>query len=181
MEMTDLPATSSPFANKQQYNTKKHTGSSSLHFPEEEYDEYPLSEEQVHEKKTPSDLAADPTLALTKQIAQLSAVDTSANVESVTQWQRTLKTDPAEISSVQTLYDSCLDYYYTMLPVWLKSTECKEEVRRTLYRNYVLLRDWGISYSVLEGQLDQLPEEADDLVETLLSFLHEISQALRSK
>jgi hypothetical protein len=50
----------------------------------------------------------------------------------------------------------------------------------TLYRNHILLRDWGASYAVLDGQLDQLPKEAEDVTETILLFLTEISTILIS-
>jgi hypothetical protein len=123
------------------------------------------------------DEEADLIPALTERVAQLSAVDS----EFLAKWQQSLNTGPAELSSIQVVYNSCLSFYHTMLRVWLKSAKCEEEVWRILYRNYLLLRDWGISYSVLEGELDQLPEEADDLVETLLSFLHEIYEVLKIK
>lgn len=71
-----------------------------------------------------------------------------------------------------------MDVYLNMLPLALNSSECTEDVKRMLYRNYAFLRDWGSSYAVSKGQLDQLPEDAADVVETIVSFLLEISEVL---
>jgi hypothetical protein len=137
----------------------------------------------LHPPDASNPFAPDYTPALSNLIADLSVVEAGVTTEYITRWQETVNTVQTsfETSTIQTAYRSCMGPFYESLPQWNALTECDDEVKLALYRNFLLLRDWGMSYSVLEGQLDQLPEE-DDLVETIVSFLLEISGILqRSK
>jgi hypothetical protein len=100
----------------------------------------------------------------------------------ITQWQEAMgaRQDTTEGITVQMIYHACMECYHAMLPSWYTALEGKDTVKHTLYRNHILLRDWGASYAVLDGQLDQLPKEAEDITETILLFLTEISTILIS-
>jgi hypothetical protein len=98
----------------------------------------------------------------------------------IMQWQNATRTgqDTTEDVTIQTIYHACMECYHFMLPAWYKALGGKDALKHTLYRNHILLRDWGASYAVLDGQLDQLPKEAEDVTETISSFLIEISTIL---
>jgi hypothetical protein len=100
----------------------------------------------------------------------------------ITQWQEAMgaRQDTTEGITVQMIYHACMECYHAMLPSWYTALEGKDAVKHALYRNHILLRDWGASYAVLDGQLDQLPKEAEDITETILLFLTEISSILIS-
>jgi hypothetical protein len=100
----------------------------------------------------------------------------------ITQWQEAMgaRQDTTEGITIQMIYHACMECYHAMLPSWYTALEGKDAVKHTLYRNHILLRDWGASYAVLDGQLDQLPKEAEDITETILLFLTEISTILIS-
>ncbi|KAF2822665.1 hypothetical protein CC86DRAFT_81272 [Ophiobolus disseminans] len=127
-----------------------------------------------------SPFAPDYTPKLSDLLANLSVVETGAVLEYINQWQDSSSNgrDPSKNSSIQTEYLSSMNAYHSMLPIWLKAPECDEGVKRVLYRNHVLMYDWGMAYRVPEGQLDQLPDGADDLFETIHAFLLEISDIL---
>lgn len=138
--------------------------------------QYRLHDETRADSLALSPFAPDYTPSLSDLLADLSVVESRAVPEYIEQWQDALIT--SEDHSIQKTYHSCMEAYYNMLPIWLNSPECEEDVRRILYRNYMLLREWGMAYGVPEGQLDQLPEDAEDLTETIFSFLLEISKLL---
>jgi hypothetical protein len=100
----------------------------------------------------------------------------------ITQWQEAMgaRQDTTEGITIQMIYHACMECYHAMLPSWYTALEGKDAVKHTLYRNHILLRDWGASYGVLDGQLDQLPKEAEDITDTILLFLTEISTILIS-
>ncbi|KAH8716762.1 hypothetical protein GQ44DRAFT_775894 [Phaeosphaeriaceae sp. PMI808] len=50
-----------------------------------------------------------------------------------------------------------------------------------MYQDYLLLLEWGDSYFVEEGQLDQLPDAANEVFETIITFLKEISTILNHR
>jgi hypothetical protein len=118
---------------------------------------------------------ADYTPNLLGLLADLSFVESRAlpTTDLITQWQESTSSrqDLPEGPTIQKAYQLCLKCYNVMLPIWQSS---EENVKDTIYRDYVLLYDWGAAYAVREGQLDQLPEEASDLSSTILMFLEEI-------
>jgi hypothetical protein len=118
------------------------------------------------------------TLPVTDLLADLSAVEQEVFPEEhfIMQWQNATKTrhDKMEEVTVQTIYRACTECYRVMLPSWYKALVGKDDIRHIIYRSHILLRDWGTSYGVSDGHLDQLPLEANDTTETILSFLIEI-------
>jgi hypothetical protein len=126
--------------------------------------------------------AQDGLTSITRLLAGLPAAQFHVlpQEEYVAQWQEYMNEEyqASEIPQVQKVYCSCLDTYSVLLPVCFNSSESGEDVPENFYRNYILLRDWGSAYLVSEGQLDQLPDEASDAVETIAAFLGEISDIL---
>jgi hypothetical protein len=82
--------------------------------------------------------------------------------------------DTTEGTTVQMIYHACMECYHVMFPSWYTALEAKDAVKHTLYRRQILSRDWGAFYAVLDGQLDQLPKEAEDINKTILLILTEI-------
>jgi hypothetical protein len=121
-------------------------------------------------------------LPVSNLLADLSLVENEVlpKGDFITQWQDATRTveDAAEEITIQKIYHACMECYHVMLPSWYKALGGKDAIKHALYRNHILLRDWGTSYAVLDGQLDQLPKEAEDITETILSFLVEISTIL---
>jgi hypothetical protein len=115
-------------------------------------------------------------------LSDLSLIENEVlpNEDFITQWQTAMGTghNATNEITVRTVFHACMKSYDTMLPVWYKALEDKEAVRHTLSRNHILLSDWGASYAVLDGQLDELPKEAENVTETVLSFLTEVSTIL---
>lgn len=71
-----------------------------------------------------------------------------------------------------------MDCFRVMLPDYYGALHNEPTLQDTLYRNCILLYEWGVAYSVDDGQLDQLPPEAKDMTDAVLSFLAEISTIL---
>jgi hypothetical protein len=124
----------------------------------------------------------DGLTSITTLLAGLPAAQFHAlpQEEYVAQWQEYMNEEyqASEIPQVQRVYCSCLDTYSVLLPVCFNFSASGEDVPESFYRNYILLRDWGSAYLVPEGQLDQLPKEASEVVETIAAFLGEISDIL---
>jgi hypothetical protein len=121
-------------------------------------------------------------LSVANLLADLSLIENEVlpKGDFIMQWQNATRTgqDTTEDVTIQTIYHACMECYHFMLPTWYKALGGKDALKHTLYRNHILLRDWGASYAVLDGQLDQLPKEAEDVTETISSFLIEISTIL---
>ncbi|KAH7092467.1 hypothetical protein FB567DRAFT_588744 [Paraphoma chrysanthemicola] len=126
-----------------------------------EHPEVTFQHQQQEQSTLEINSARSQTTSLSSgRLADLQAIEDAADTRFIVQWQeKTVDTSHASGSSTV-------------------ATECDEESRRKLYRNYVLLRDWGMSYSVSQGQLDHLPSEAEDLIETICYFLNELVEIL---
>jgi hypothetical protein len=131
--------------------------------------------EETGDNASSNPFTADYTPNLSGLLADLSFIESRAlpKTDLIAQWQESTSSrqDLPESPSIQKVYQLCLKCYNIMLPIWQSS---EENVKDTIYRDYVLLYDWGAAYAVREGQLDQLPEEASDLSTTILMFLDEI-------
>jgi hypothetical protein len=121
-------------------------------------------------------------LSVGNRLSDLSLIENKLlpNEDFVTQWQNAMRTGQSvtEEITIQTIFHACMKSYDTMLPSWDRILEGRDVIKDVLYRNRILLSDWGAAYAVLDGQLDQLPKEAEDVIETVLSFLTEVSTIL---
>jgi hypothetical protein len=121
-------------------------------------------------------------LSVGNRLSDLTMIENELlpNEDFITQWQNAMRTGHSvtEEITVQTVFHACVKSYDTMLPSWDRILEGRDAIKHTLRRNHILLHDWGAAYAVLDGQLDQLPKEAEDVIETVLSFLTEISTIL---
>lgn len=96
--------------------------------------------------------------------------DTFSEENFVTQW----KNATSEDREIQVTYHHCIQRYGDIFAKWSGVFEQEIAVKQSLHRTHALLGDWGEAYDVMDGQLDQLPNEAKDLTETILAFLVEI-------